>query len=420
MKRFYTVFRFWQLVLVAAWVWPLAAQTESAPVTYQHLQIINSAFARNGIAAGRAEFDRFGRVELKGAYADEPEVDRAFSLAQVVVGVRWVSPVTPENIQVKTWEKRLGNLFARANVLQPPTRGSSAPGPIRNRYALVVGVGRFRHGINPLEFAGRDALTFFQFLTDPRRGQFRAENVTFLTEENATRANIVQALNRLRQIAEEDDLVTVYMSSHGSPPDKKGAVNIVTYDTETTPRERIWYTSITEEILKDFVDGLRAKRLVMVLDTCYSNGAYRAVPGFLPPGGKSLGADDNEGYGISKEYGRRLFGAKDLMLENEAASGAVAKSAGSTEEPWGKVLIGASGSGEKSWESDQLHNSIFTYYFVDGLSRYNGSVQQAFNYAKPRVVDRVKEEKGRDIDQNPQAMATVSNWDMRLAQGAPR
>lgn len=400
---------------------PVAAQAESSPVTPQHLQIINAAFVRNRVAAGRVELDRFGRVELKGEYVDEPEVDRAFSLAQVVVGVKWVSPVTPENIQVKTWEKRLGNLFARANVLQPPSRGSFAPGPIRNRYALVVGVGRFRYGINPLEFAGRDALSFYQFLTDPRRGRFQTENVTFLTEENATRSNIALALNRLRQVAQEDDLVTIYMSSHGSPPDKNGAVNIVTYDTETTPRERIWHTSITEQMLKEFVEGIRAQRLVMVLDTCYSNGAYRAVPGFLPPGGKSLGSDDNEGYGISREYGKRLFGAKDLVLDNAPARAATAKSVGAgTEEPWGKVLIGASGSGEKSWESDKLRNSIFTYYFVDGLSRYNGSVQQAFNYAKPRVVSYVKEEKGRDIDQNPEAMATVSNWDMRLTQGASR
>jgi uncharacterized caspase-like protein len=33
------------------------------------------------------------------------------------------------------------------------------------------------------------------------------------------------------------------------------------------------------------------------------------------------------------------------------------------------VLIGASGPGEQSWESDALNNSIFTYYYLDGLNR---------------------------------------------------
>ena len=126
------------------------AQDAQSLVTGQHLAAINQAFSRNGILAGRVESDPYGRVTLKGEYADELEVDRAFSLAQVVVGARWVSPVTPESIRVKAWERRLGSLFARSSVLQPPTRGDAPPGPIRNRYALVVGVGQFLTVFSPL------------------------------------------------------------------------------------------------------------------------------------------------------------------------------------------------------------------------------------------------------------------------------
>lgn len=405
--------------MCAVWAWPVLAQSGASPVTVQHLEAINAAFAREGVAYGRAEFDAYGRVELRGEYADDMEVDRAFSLAQVVVGSRWVSPVTPENIRVKTWEKKLGGLFARSNVLKPAVRpGVQSVGPIRNRYALVVGVGRFKYGINPLQYATQDAFTFFQFLTDPSRGKFRQENVIFLSDESATYANVTRALDQLRQLAGEDDLVTVFISSHGTPPDKKGAVNVVLHDTETSPRERVWHTSVNEDILRSFVDGLRAKRLVMLLDTCFSNGAYRAVPGFLPPGGKSLGMGDNEAYGISKEYSRRLLtGGKDLLIEDDASQRLSTKgTAVDPAEPYGKVLISASGPDEKSWESDKLRNGFFTYYFVDGLNRYNGSVQQAFDYAKPRVASSVKQEKGRDIEQTPQAMANTRHWDMRLMQ----
>ena len=174
-------------------------------VTAQHLAAINNSFVRNGISAGRVESDPYGRVVLKGEYADEQEVDRAFSLAQVVVGARWVSPVTPEGIRVKAWERRLGGLFARSSVLAPPVRGDLPPGPIRNRYALVVGVGQFMHGIQPLEFAARDAMNFYQFLTDPRRGQFQPANVVYLTDGNATRANVGAALANLQRVAEDDD-----------------------------------------------------------------------------------------------------------------------------------------------------------------------------------------------------------------------
>lgn len=392
------------------------ARAQQSPLTEQHLAQVNSLFQRNNLANGYVAFDSYGRVELKGEYGDEREVDAGFSLAQTVVGVKWVSPVTPENIRVKEWEKRIGSLFSRARVLKPETRADAPPGPIRNRYALVVGVGKFKYGINSLAYSTRDAESFYQFLTDSRRGQFPRENVIFLTDENATRANVAAALDRIKGIAESDDLVTVYMSSHGTPPDKRGAVNIVTYDAEIKPRERIWHTSITEEMLKDFIDGTRAKRLVMILDTCYSNGAYRAVPGFLPPGGKSLGADADEGYGLNRDYGKRLLGAKDIVLEDEPAKASAKGIPAADNDGWGKVLIGASGSGERSWESDNLKNSIFTYYFVNGLNRYNGSIQTAFYDAKRLVPQRVRQEKGSDIDQNPQVMATNPNWNMQLAQ----
>jgi hypothetical protein len=391
---------------------PGAAMAQSA-VTDAHIQQINQLFAQNGVPNGRVVLDPYGRLELKGEYEDEFQVDRAFSLAQTVVGVKWVSPVTPENIKVKEWEKKLGSLFSRAAVLQPGVRGDGPVGPIRNRYGLVVGVGKFKSGITPLQYAVRDANLFYRFLLE--QAGFTKNNTYFLADQNATSSNVVRYLNGIRNAAKEDDLVVVYMSSHGTPPDKFGGVYIVTYDTEVKPRERVWHTSVAESALKDFVENLKARRLVMILDTCYSNGAYRAIPGFLPPGGKSLGVGDaDEGYGVSTAQGKRLFGAKDIVLEDQPRkSTATEKSLGS-QESYGKVLISASSAGEKSWESDQLRNSVFTYYFVDGMKRHDGSVKDAFDYSKPRTLQRVQQEKGAENPQTPQAMATNENWNMKV------
>ena len=392
---------------------PGAVTAQTTAVTDSHIQQINGLFAQNGVGGGFVVLDSYGRIELKGQYEDEIQVDRAFSLAQTVVGVKWVSPVTPEDIKVKEWEKRLGSLFSRAAVLKPGVRGDGPVGPIRNRYALVVGVGKFKNGITPLQYSVRDATLFYRFLLE--QAGFTKNSTYFLADQNATSSNVVKYLNGIRNAAQEDDLVVVYMSSHGTPPDKFGGVYIVTYDTEVNPRERVWHTSVAETALKDFVENLRARRLVMILDTCYSNGAYRAIPGFLPPGGKSLGVgDENEGYGVSTAQGKRLFGAKDIVLEDQPKqASSTGKSIGS-QESYGKVLISASSSGEKSWESDQLRNSVFTYYFVDGMKRYDGSVKDAFDYSKPRTLQRVQQEKGAEITQTPQAMATNENWNMRV------
>ena len=402
------------LICIVMALGPGAVMAQSTSVTDAHIQQINQQFAQKGVSNGFVALDSYGRLELKGDYEDEMQVDRAFSIAQSVVGVKWVSPVTPENIKVKEWERRLGSLFSRAAVLKPQVRGDAPVGPVRNRYALVVGVGKFKNGITPLQYSVRDATLFYRFLLE--QAGFTKNNTYFLADQNATSSSIVKYLNGIRNTAQEDDLVVVYMSSHGTPPDKFGGVYIVTYDTEVNPRERVWHTAVAETALKDFVENLRARRLVMVLDTCYSNGAYRAIPGFLPPGGKSLGVGgENEGYGVSTAQGKRLFGAKDIVLEDQPRQAASSgKSIDGSQESYGKVLISASSAGEKSWESDQLRNSVFTYYFVDGMKRYDGSVKDAFDYSKPRTTQRVQQEKGADITQTPQAMATNDNWNMRV------
>ncbi len=415
MKRFLYIFLMIFITSVFVEVVCLA-QTAESPVTESHIDGINKLFKSNNIANGFVKFDQYKRVMLKGEYADEKEVDLAFSLAQTVVGIKWVSPVTPENIKVKEWEKRLGGLFSRAAVFKPPITGG-APGPIRNRYGLVVGVGKFKSGVTPLQYSVRDAGSFYNFLVDPRRAGFPKNNVYFLTDQNATRDNIARYLEGIKRAVGPDDLVVIYMSSHGTPPDKFGGVHVVTYDTEVKPRERVWHTSVTDSMLKDFVENLQAKRLVMILDTCYSNGAYKAVPGFLPAGGKSLGVvEEDEGYGVSKTYGKRLLGAKDIVFEDEPRPKASSAKSVDSQDGYGKVLISASSAGEKSWESDTLRQSVFTYYFVDGLGRYQGSVKDAFTYAKPLVVRQVKQEKGADIEQNPQAMATNTDWNMRFSK----
>lgn len=229
-------------------------------VTNSHITHINNLFKQNGINNGYVELDQYGRLRLNGSYENEFEVDKAFSIAQSIVGVRWVSPVTPENIKVKEWEKLSSKILERAKILSAlPKKDSLPPGPIKNRYAIVVGVGQFKSGINPLQYAVRDATSFYNFLIDPRRGGFKKEEVLFLTNQDATRSNILNALNKIDRLAEEDDLVVLYISSHGTPPDKFGGVHIVTYDTEVKPREKVWQTSLNEGALKDFLEKLKLK-----------------------------------------------------------------------------------------------------------------------------------------------------------------
>ena len=390
-------------------------------ITQSDINQINTLYTQNGIKYGHVTTDPQGRVELIGSYQDERQVDLAFSLAQSVVGVNLVSPVTPEHIQVKEWEKCLELILSRqvrgrcgAQTIPVRTIDPTAPGPVANKYALVVGVGTYQNGINPLQYASTDAANFYNYLVSPAGGRFDRQDVILLRDQQATKAAVVNALNKIKAEAKEDDLVIVYLSSHGTPPDKFGGVYVVTYDSQVKPRESIWNSSISADILRDFIQGVRAKRLVMIMDACYSNGAYTQVSGFLPSGSKSLTNEEDEGYGRSNKYmSQRLLGSKDIVIDENTV---ISSSASGSSEGWGKVLVSASGAGEKSWESDTLHSSIFTYYFLQGLQQNNGNISEAFDYSKPRVGQRVRQEKGSYIAQTPQITPSRSGWNMSVAQ----
>lgn len=415
---------------------PITCLPGDTLVQRSHLLNIESLFKKNGLIEASVRIDRFGRVELVGSYFDRKAVDLAFSLAQTVVGVKWVSPVTPENIKIKEWEKKISSFFPTKKGAPgqpshnpsletgPPRtyestdrqpehidqgRSVRPPGEVAAKYAVVMGVSKFKERITPLAFAQNDADAVYQYLVSPSGGRFKRENVSLLVNEEATRSNIVNALQKIGTRATKDDLVIIFFSSHGTPPAPFGGVYIATYDSIVNPKQMIWETSITNDILREFITGLRAQRLLIIMDACYSNGAYSRIDGFLPTGGKSLGMDDDEGYGRSQLFmADKLLGSKDIILDDEPT-----KLPTQSRSGYGKVLVSSSDEAEQSWESDTLKSSFFTYYFLEGL-KLHGSVRESFDYAKPKVIAGVLKEKQKN--QHPQVAADRKDWDIRLTQ----
>ncbi|MBF0342633.1 MAG: caspase family protein [Nitrospirae bacterium] len=383
------------------------ATNPSSPITSHHVATINDLFKKYNVRDGFVEIDRLGRIQLKGSYLNEEEVDKAFSLAQSTVGVKWVSPVDPENVVVPGWSKKLSEMMLKAAQSPAVKKSAGPPGPIKNRYALVVGIGRFQNErVAPqLEFAEKDASDLYKYLIDSAKGGFTKNNVALIIGEKATRANIKNAMDEIISKAQDDDLVVLYISSHGTKPDKEGYVFIVTHDTVfEKPGDKMWSTSISATELSGFFQGIRAKRVVAILDTCYSSGAYKNIKGLNPEGAKSLGVED-ETYGISENQAKKMIGSKDIVLEESSSF---------SSDGWGKVLISASGNNERSFESKRLKNGFFTYFLLDGLKQTKGEIANAFSYAKPRVTDGVWAE--RNEHQHPQVVPDTKDWNIKLAK----
>ena len=239
--------------------------------------------------------------------------------------------------------------------------GSGAAGQkdaIRNRYALVVGISNFADPAINLRYAAKDAVDFSKFLTSD--AHFPADNVKLLTDKDATRDNIIKQLGGgwLGRRAGPDDLVVIYVSSHGSTSkDEAGGVNfLVAHDTEP---EALLSTGIPMQWLSQIIkEQVHARRVVLVMDVCHS--------------GASTG------------------GQKGLIRENQFDL---------TKVPIGEgqAIICSSAPEQVSWESKTYANSVFTRKLIEGLKQNNGQadLNQAFAYLKNQVEAEVLRDRGK-------------------------
>lgn len=261
----------------------------------------------------------------------------------------------------------------------------SAPAPlspyVRRKYALVIGIGRFRDGHIPqLQYAAKDATDFAALLTDPQYGNFDRANVTLLTDAEATRAAILNALQQLILRAQEDDLVVTYVSSHGSPQKEetglKGVGYIVTYDTTL---DAPWLDGIEYQDFYGKNALIKARRKVAFLDTCYSGQARKR-------GEKALSID----LGVDERTAK-------MFVSGE-----------------GTYVITSSKDNERSYESETIRNSYFTHYVIEAMKRSEEpqTVKQIYDYIASRVPEAVARDK--QAPQHPQLHAAAGPADVRI------
>jgi hypothetical protein len=269
----------------------------------------------------------------------------------------------------------------RALTANPPAGqgGPSTPavaGPVQQKWALVVGIGHFSDRAVPqLSYTTADANSFASELKDPGIGRFPAANVKVLTDDQATTRNIKQQLNWIARNAQPNDLVVIYVATHGSPRelDTAGGANyIVTYDTEIknadSPDEDALYATALPmvELANAVATRMKALRTAVILDTCYSGGAVT-----------------NE----SKLMGKGLANAAPGSATLDRMS-----------QGTGRIVIAAASSNEESLESPDLRHGYFTYFLLQALKSGNGMtpMSQVFATVAQQVSDRVAADGKKD------------------------
>ncbi len=273
--------------------------------------------------------------------------------------------ICSSNALVRAWSKSLSDKAsivqkARSSAVVAPanssaqkvsSNSSSIDRPIRDKWAVVVGVSKFKDPAIPsLKYSAKDARDFYNYLITT--ANFKPDHVRLLTNEKATRERIFTEIGDkfLPHVVGRDDLVVLYFATHGSGAehDVRRSNYLVAYDT---PKNLLYADGIEmQKLLDQLQDRTHADRVLIVLDACHSGGA--------DPNARALG-------------------------DNSAAMDINSVSIGR-----GNIILSSSQPDELSWESKRYQNGVFTKQLINSLSKDPG-VLSAFDKVKDVVADEV-------------------------------
>ena len=138
------------------------------------------------------------------------------------------------------------------------------------KVALLIGVSEYGQGLTNLPGTEADLQAMQQVLENPQVGAF--DQVQVLPNPNRTQMAV--AIDTLfTQDRKRDDLVLLYFSGHGVRDDD-GSLYFAANNTQKNAQGRLSTpTALDAATLHRFMTRSRAKRLVVILDCCFS-GAF--------------------------------------------------------------------------------------------------------------------------------------------------
>jgi hypothetical protein len=301
-----------------------------------------------------------------------------------------------------------------------PNLPPSSPTPSRRLVAVVVGIADYEHmepatgaragspGIDPC-CTGFDGGKYAYTLENIGCGSgacaltsmssFANDNILLLTDSQATKAAIRDAITKWLDVREDEDtLVVFFFSGHGMYDlDDDGDENdpydefIAPYDLDCDPcypevENPVWLseTAIRDDELDSWLDELESNQIVIAINSCFSGGMVESMAGTAKT--LSLGTRSDDGLGPLEMGDGFALDVSKL----------------------GRVVLMASREDQESWEFGALKDGVFTYFLIQALwsssADLNGdgfvSAEEAFQYLVNRVDACVFPETGHH--QNPQ------------------
>ncbi len=329
------------------------------PVTEKPVAVAATPVANNAANTAQLRAIEKKQAELQAReQAVEAKLEKERIERQQLAEAK-IEAKTEQQRLVKENKRSVSTHVAKTKEVEPPIAEEPAAPPvnrpIRDKWALIVGISKFKDGNLNLRYPSKDAKDFYDFLVTS--AGFKKDHIKLLVDEEATRGRILSELGDkwLPRVANPDDLVVIYISSHGSASDMDvGGVNyLLAHDTDV---DNLYASGLPMQDLTRIIKGrVHADRIVLVLDACHS--------------GATTVAD-------SKGLTRR-----SNVNVDEIAQGT------------GQLVISSSLPNQVSWESKKDQNSVFTKYLMEGL-KTKPNLGEAFAYMRNKVQEEVLRERG--------------------------
>lgn len=167
-----------------------------------------------------------------------------------------------------------GNAPAAPAVITPPPAGGPIVAPDPKRWAVIVGIERYREALATATGAETDARAFAD-LARTHLGVPEA-NLKLLIGDRATRADLAGALLEWlpRNAVEPGGRVYVYFSGHGAPDPQTGDTYLVPYDTNPAYLKT---GGLALAPLQATLANLPNQKVFFFLDACFSGQGDRSV-----------------------------------------------------------------------------------------------------------------------------------------------
>ena len=240
-------------------------------------------------------------------------------------------------------------------------------------YALLVGVSMYKDPSDYLAGVQYDAPHVSDMLINDCG--YSSSRITTLTDNQATKVAIRSALTGISSQAGPDDTFVFYFSGHGK---QSGATSaLLPYDLD----------SISSSELKQWLDGIQCKKVLVIIDACEAEGMMKSgAKNIKTPLQVTTG---NETISTADRFSTNFAGTFDSR--NNLAPGSLEQQKALTGNRY--VVLAACRSGEGSW-TDAISGSFFTSFFVEGMGDPSAdtnfdnwvSAEEAFNYAAPQTT----------------------------------